>query len=229
MERYIRQTRLPGIGAEGQRRLAGSRIVMIGCGALGTAAALYLAGAGVGMMDVIDYDTVDLSNLQRQPAFAEADAGKPKARVLAGRLAALNSEISVNGVIAKVSEDNFAKLTAGADILMECTDNPATKYMITGLCERSSLPYVIGGVNGFQGQVMSWSPGATPYKEVFPPADTTAYTPPAVFGPAPGTVGCVQAAEAIKYLSGVRLALVDRLLLIDTLTMVFRTISLNEE
>lgn len=226
-DRYLRQTGLPEIGPEGQHRLVGSRAVIVGCGALGTAAALYLAGAGVGDIVVVDYDTVDLSNLQRQPAFTETDLRQPKAQVLARRVAALNSEITVHAVNEKVSENNFSKLTDNADILVEGTDNPSTKYLITGLCERKGLPYVIGGVSGFKGQAMSWLPGATPYKSVFQvPGDDYVYSPPAVLGPLPGIVGCVQAAEVIKYLGGTGFTLVDRLLLVDILEMDFRTILL---
>lgn len=192
---------------------------------MGTAATLYLAGAGVGRLVVIDYDTVDLSNLQRQPAFTEANVGLPKARVLGERLAALNSEITVQTITTKVTEDNFAELTDGADILVEGTDNPSTKFLLTRLCERNSLPYVIGGVNGFQGQVMSWLPGTTPYREIFSQVEGV-YSPPPVFGPVPGIVGCLQASEVIKYLSGVGLALTDKLLIADTLGMTFKTILL---
>ncbi len=227
MDRYIRQTRLPEIGSAGQKRLARSRVVMVGCGALGTAATLYLAGAGVGTLVVIDHDTVDLSNLQRQPAFTEGNVGQLKARVLGERLAALNSEVTIDTIVTRVSDDNFAEMTDGADILVEGTDNPSTKFLLTSLCEQYSLPYVIGGVNGFQGQAMSWQPGTTPYRAVFPPVDgDMQYSPPPVFGPVPGIVGCVQAAEVIKYLSGEGFALTDRMWLADTLKMTFNTISL---
>lgn len=229
--RYSRTEALPEIGPDGQRRISAGSVLVIGCGALGSAAASYLAGAGVGRLGLVDFDTVDISNLQRQVAYTEEDAGKPKCIRLADRLRRLNAEILIQPVEALATRDNISSLTDGYDFVVEGSDNPSTKMLVAAACDEAGISYCIGGVAGFSGQVMTHTPGTTRYSDIFPeaPGQRGAFTPCSaggVLGPAAAVVASVQAAEALKYLSGAGSLLTDRLLTIDTLTMTFNTFSL---
>lgn len=229
--RYSRTEALPEIGQDGQRRISAGSVLLIGCGALGSAAASYLAGAGVGRLGLVDYDTVDISNLQRQVAYTEDDAGKHKCMRLADRLTHLNSEIQIQPVTTLATRKNIFTLMDGYDFVVEGSDNPSTKMLVAAACDEAGISYCIGGVAGFSGQVMTHIPGTTRYSDIFPeaPEPVGAFTPcqaRGVFGPAAAVVASVQAAEALKYLSGAGSLLTDRLLTIDTLTMTFRTFSL---
>ena len=229
MDRYIRQTRLEEIGPEGCARLASARVTMVGCGALGTAAGLYLAGAGTGHITIADFDTVDITNLQRQPAFTESDLGAPKSATLGRRLRELNSGIEVESVEALLRHSGLERLAAGADVVVEATDNPASKRMVAEVCESLSVPYVTAGVSRWQGQVMSWEPGYPGWNDLFPENDEAGFTPCSlggIIGPLPGIAGCIEATEAIKIITGAGTPLFGRLLTIDALTMTFSTISL---
>lgn len=227
--RYIRNIQLPEIGEAGQRRLLASSVLVLGAGALGTVASMYLAASGVGRIKVVDFDNIDITNLQRQLSYSEADLGKSKVITLTERLRAINSEIKVQAVNQFVKPDDLANLMQDSDLVLECSDNPDTKYAVTSAAEAQEIPYVLGGVAQWRGQVMDWAPGHARYSDFFPVgADSNGYTPCSiggVFGPAPGIVASIQAAEAIKLLTGAGVPLLDRLLLIDTLKMTFRTIS----
>lgn len=228
-DRYIRTIQLPEIGEAGQQRLLGSSVLVLGAGALGSVASMYLAASGIGHIRVVDFDNIDVTNLQRQLSYTEADLGRSKVMTLAERLRSINSEIEVEAVNQFVKPDDLAALMHGCDLVLECSDNPDTKYAVTTAAESLCIPYVLGGVAQWRGQVMDWAPGHARYADFFPiGADSNGYTPCSiggVFGPAPGIVASIQAAEAIKLLVGAGHPLLDRLLLIDTLNMTFRTIS----
>lgn len=219
--RYSRQTSLPHFGAEGQRRLGEACILVIGCGALGSAAAMRLAGAGAGRLILVDFDTIDISNLQRQIAYTEADSGLPKALTLAARIRALNSETETTVLDQLADEKLLRELLPQCDFAVEGSDNPATKYLVSRLCEETSTPVCIGGVREFEGQVTTWTPGHATYSDFFPPTtEETAFLPcgmGGVFGPLPGIVGAIQAAEAMKCVAQCGRLLTDRLLRIDCL------------
>lgn len=223
MQRYARNIALPQIGAEGQRRICSGRVLLVGCGALGSAVGLYLAGSGVGTIGLADFDTVDITNLQRQVAYAEEDAGISKARCLAGRLRALNSTVRVNTYLSVVTPDTFADVASGYDIVADCSDNPATKHFLPQAATASGKPCVSAGVGGFVAQVTTSMPGAVTFADIF--GDSGGDSPmiacgsAGVFGPAAGVAATLQAAEVLKILAGAGSLLSGRLLVLDTLTM----------
>lgn len=220
--RYSRLEALPEIGREGLQLLAASRVLVIGCGALGSMAAMYLAASGIGTVGIADFDTIDITNLQRQLFFDEHSLGKSKADVLAARMRALNSEIKVNVEECLVTEKKAHELFPEYDFVIDGSDNPATKFMTDRVCSDTQTPCCIGGVGGFRGQVMSWHPGATRYSEVFSPQECSAFTPcgmAGVLGPAAGVVASIQAAEAIKHSARCGTLLLNRLFTIDLLTL----------
>lgn len=230
LRRYSRTIALPEIGEEGQARICAGSALIVGAGALGSVAAVYLAAAGVGRIGISDFDTVDLSNLQRQVAYSEASAGKPKVDELAARMAALNSTITIERHNKFITAKNAAQIFAGYDVVIEGSDNPSTKHLVAKTCSDLRLPCVIGGVSAWSGQVMTVMPGDTAYNDIF--GDTpacSAFAPcgaAGVIGPLPGIVGAAQAVEALKLLAYVGTLLRNRLLVIDALTFTTRTFTL---
>ena len=221
--RYSRTTMLPEIGEEGQQRLLGSTVTIVGAGALGTVCAMYLAGSGVGRIRLIDFDTIDVSNLQRQLSFSTADCGARKAEACAARMAGINPEVEVEVETAMLTRANAPGLLARSDLVMEGSDNPSTKYLVTDTAVALGIPYVLGGVARWQGQVQSWVPGHRSYRDLFPEsACEGGYLPCSVggvLGPLPGVIGSMMACEAVKLLTGAGQPLLDRLLTVDALTM----------
>lgn len=233
--RYARTIALPQIGDQGQQRLLEARVLIVGAGALGSAAALQLAAAGVGMLRIVDFDTVGLSNLPRQTAYTTGDLGKPKVTALAARLRDANPGVTVEPVEGLATGANFPDLAQGMDLVVEGSDNPATKYMVARKAREAGLTVVLAGVNGFDGQLMTFGPDDSPrYDDIFPePASTSATcalgttcSQGAVYSPLPVILGTLQAAEAIKTLTGAGDTLRGRLLLLDLLHMTTRTIHL---
>lgn len=229
-ERYIRNIQLPEIGLEGQKRLLDSRVLIVGTGALGSISSMYLAASGVGRLTLVDFDTIGISNLQRQLSFSTSDCGRLKTEAARQRIAEINPEVSVDLFPKKLTRENAPTLFAGHDLVIEGSDNPATKYLVTDLCAEMDIPCVLGGVAQFKGQVTSWKPGFPTYRDIFPErASEGEYTPCSiggVFGPLPGIVASAQACEAIKILTGTGTPLYGRLLLIDTLDPVATIIDL---
>ncbi|MDE6267921.1 MAG: HesA/MoeB/ThiF family protein [Muribaculaceae bacterium] len=225
MRRYSRTVMLPEIGEEGQRRLLASRVMVVGAGALGSIVSMYLAGAGVGTIEIADFDTVDLSNLQRQLSFEERNVGEIKVQATALRLRAINSGIRVIAHEEFIRRDRARELFSQADVVVEGSDNPSTKYMVSEVCVELGKACVLGGVAGWRGQVMTWAPGHSSYRDLYPEAaDIGGCTPCSqggVMGPVPGIVGSVQATEVIKLLTKSGTPLFDRLLTFDALDMQF--------
>ena len=217
--RYSRLMSLPGIGAEGVEKLRSGKVLVVGCGALGSLCAMYLAASGTGTVGIADFGTVDISNLQRQLFYDERCLGQPKCATLAGRIRAINSETAVNEYPRMFNESSAAGIFADYDFIIDGSDNPATKLMTAPVCQRLGIPYCIGGVREFGGQVRSWSPGHTGYDGLF--GDTpqcTGFMPcsvAGVLGPAAGVTASVQASEAIKHLTGCGKMLYDRLFTFD--------------
>lgn len=227
MDRYLRHIQLDGFGEEAQRRLAEAKVLVVGAGALGTVAALYLGASGTGHITIADFDTIDITNLQRQLSYSEADVGRPKAETLASKIRAANSTIKVDSITRKLTPDNLPDVIKGCDIVMECSDNPSTKYAVTSACESAGIPYVLGGIAQYRGQVMAWQKGCPTYREIFP--EESAYLSAAqggVLATAPGIIGSMQATEAIKILASVGEPLFSRLLMVDTLAPSFMIIEL---
>ena len=221
--RYAREMSLPEIGREGVERLLGASVLIVGCGALGSVAAMYLAAAGVGRIGVADFDTVGLSNLQRQLSYTEDDLGKPKAETLAAKLKAINSTIKVESIGMMMTKSNLPRYMEEYDVVVEGSDNPSTKYLVSDTARTLGKPCVIGGVRGFVGQITTQLPDGPYYRDIFPDIPERCGLTPCsamgVLGPVPGIIASLQATEAIKLITGVGKPLSGRLLQIDTLTM----------
>ena len=211
MLRYSRTIAVPGIGEEGQQRLCDASVLVVGAGALGSVVALYLAGAGVGHIGLADFDTIDISNLQRQIAYAEDQAGERKVAALAARLRALNTTISVTEHPVLVTARNAATLFADYSHIADCTDNPSTKHLMAALAQQCGKPCVTAGVSGFTAQVFTTLPGAPSYNDMFGepdrsnPAGCPAFAPcgaDGVVGPAAGVAATCQCTELIKLITG---------------------------
>lgn len=225
--RYSRNIAIPEIGAEGQQRLLSGSVLVVGCGALGSIAATYLSASGVGRIGIADFDTIDLSNLQRQVMYATADAGKRKSSVLAEKLRGLNPDVEVDEIKMMVRPADASRLFSDYDFILDGSDNPDTKFMTSRECEQLQKPCCIGGIRGFRGQLMSWLPGCVAYHELFSEGVEEGMLPcstEGVFGPATGMLGAMQAGEALKFLSGAGELLTDRLLEFNLLTMNFRVV-----
>lgn len=205
-KRYSRQMAVDGIGESGQRKLSEAKIAVIGCGALGSIVSMYLAGAGVGELIIADFDTVDISNLQRQVFFSEFDAGLKKVEVIAARIKALNSEVKVRANDVMVTAKNGGEIVGDADFVIDATDNPASKFMTDRLCGTLAIPCCIGGVEGMRGQLITILPGDARYSDIFPDQPEDPGMAPCsvagVLGPTAGVVASFQAAEAIKFITG---------------------------
>ena len=225
MERYQRQIALPEIGEEGQALLSQARVLIVGVGGLGSPIALYLAGAGVGCLGLVDDDCVSLSNLQRQILYTEQEVGQPKALCAARRLCQLNSSITIHPYPQRLTAETIDEILCQYDLVVDGCDNFATRFLINDHCAKRGIPYIYGGICGFEGQVSVFPNDGTShssYRTLYPDEATTLAMPhpsKAVIGVTPGIVGCVEAAEAIKLICHVGEPLVDRLWTIDLRTM----------
>ena len=220
--RYHRQTMLPEIGEEGQRRLADAKVLVVGAGGLGSPITLYLAGAGVGTLALMDDDVVSLTNLHRQVLYGEDVLGMPKAVCATERLQSLNSDVHIITYPERLTPQNAAERIAAYDIVVDGTDNAAVRYLISDVCQALRKPYVYGAICGFEGQVAVLCAGHATYRTLYPQDDAPASSLPVVkgvVGPTPGTVGSVEAAQAIQLLCGMGSPLIDRLWTIDLRTM----------
>jgi molybdopterin/thiamine biosynthesis adenylyltransferase len=233
--RYSRHILLSEIGIEGQQRLLGSRALLIGAGGLGSPIALYLASAGVGRLTIVDGDTVDLTNLQRQIVHRTDSIGRDKAVSARETLATINPEVEVVAVTERLGEERIAALAADADVVLDGSDNFATRHAVNRACIKHRKPLVSGAAVRFDGQVSVFDmrrADAPCYACLFPEAGENEDTPCAVMGvfaPITGIIGTIQAAEALKLLIGTGEALTGRVLLIDALTMQLRTIRLRKD
>lgn len=226
-ERYERQLIFPPIGPEGQRKLERSKVVVVGAGGLGCPAAVYLACAGVGNLTIIDSDSVELSNLNRQILHWEENVGQPKAFSAAGKLSRLNSAIKVTPVVARVSEENAEALVSGADVVVDAVDNWPTRMLLSRACYRKGIPLVHGGVNGFVGQITTIIPGRTPCLGCAVRVPPTPKGPIPVVGATPGLVATLQVMEVLKLLVGFGELLEGRMLFVNGETMRFATVPLQ--
>lgn len=230
--RYDRQIRLDGIGLEGQERLTRAKVLVVGAGGLGGSAIYYLAAAGVGTLGVADGDVVDLSNLQRQILHTTADLGGPKTRSALDRITALNPGVSVNVHPTFVSAETILDVLGPYDFVIDATDTFAAKFLINDACVLAGKAYSHGGVVAYAGQTMTVHPRKSAcYRCLFEelPADgvVDGALDVGVLGPWAGTIGAIQASEAIKHVCGVGQPLTDSLLTLEALTMSFRKIGLS--
>ena len=226
-ERYKRHLMLPELGEEGQQRLQRGSVLIVGAGGLGCPVAIYLAAAGVGRIGIIDFDKVDTSNLQRQIAYTEAEVGEPKVEMLSRRLRAMNSALQVDA-IARRFDAETAELVDNYDVIIDASDNLATKYFCNDVCVEHRRPLVHASINQFTGNVMTILPGTVTLRDVFPEAiEVRSSATFGVLGVIPGIAGTVQAAEAIKLLAGIGDLLTNRLFTFDALSMQFNVVDLG--
>lgn len=233
VQRYARHIILPGVGAEGQRKLLDAKVLVIGTGGLGSPISMYLAAAGVGSIGLVDFDVVDLSNLQRQIAHGTSDIGRPKVESAGETLLELNPNIEVVTYDTLLSSANAFEVLEPWDIVIDGTDNFPVRYLVNDATQMLGKPLVYGSIYQFEGQATVFMPGPeTPcYRCLFPqpppPGTVPSCAEGGVFGVLPGIVGCIQATEAIKLVTGLGETLEGRLLIFDALTMEFQTVRLR--
>lgn len=223
--RYSRHILLDDIGIEGQEKLLAAHALVIGAGGLGSPAAFYLASAGVGRITLVDDDTVDLTNLQRQILHTTERVGQPKAQSGKQTLAQINPEVEVVALTERVGDARLTELVRQADVVLDCCDNFATRHAVNRACVENKVPLVSGAAIRFDGQVSVFDPRRedTPcYACLFPPDqqfEEVLCSTMGVFAPLVGIIGATQAAEALKLLAGIGESLAGRLLLLDARTM----------
>jgi molybdopterin/thiamine biosynthesis adenylyltransferase/rhodanese-related sulfurtransferase len=232
--RYGRHLSLDEIGPEGQRLLKSARVLIVGAGGLGSPASLYLAAAGVGTLGLVDFDHVDRSNLQRQILYGESDVGRPKLAAAQERLRDINPHVQVATHATRLSAQNAEAIVSDYDLVVDGTDNFATRYLVNDVCVLVGRPNVYGSVLRFDGQVSVFALNDGPcyrclFREPPPPGLVPSCGEAGVMGVLPGIVGSLQAMEAIKLITGIGEPLVGRLLLIDALDMTFRTIEVRKD
>jgi adenylyltransferase/sulfurtransferase len=232
--RYSRHTLLPEFGAAGQERLKSARVLLVGAGGLGSPAALYLAAAGVGTLGLVDFDQVDLTNLQRQVLYGTGDVGKPKLDVAKARLADLNPHVSIELHREAFNAENAMRLVRAYDVVVDGTDNFSTRFLVNDACVMAGRPNVYGSVFRFEGQAAVFAtPGGPCYRCLHPEPPPAGLIPNCaeggVLGVLPGIIGTIQATETIKILTGIGESLAGKLLLFDALRMRFRQITLPRD
>ena len=233
--RYSRHILLDEVGIEGQERLLASHALVIGAGGLGSPVALYLASAGVGHITLVDHDAVDATNQQRQVAHTLARVGRPKAESAREAMSAINPDPQITTVLQRADTTLLDHLVPQAQVVLDCTDNFATRHAINRACVRHGVPLVSGAAIRFDGQLAVYDPrdqGSPCYACVFPESDDMEEVRCAtmgVFAPLVGIVGTMQAAEALKILTGMGSQLVGRLLMLDGRSMAFTDIRMGRQ
>jgi molybdopterin/thiamine biosynthesis adenylyltransferase/rhodanese-related sulfurtransferase len=231
--RYARHLALPQVGLEGQEKLKAGRVLLVGAGGLGSPAALYLAAAGVGTLGLVDFDTVDASNLHRQLLFGTGDIGRSKLEAAARRLEDVNPNARVERHEVRLTSENALDIVRGYDVVLDGTDNFPTRYLVNDACVLAGKPNVYASVFRFEGQAsVFWAAKGPCYRCVYPEPPPPNLVPSCaeggVLGVLPGLLGLVQAVETIKLLLGIGDTLVGRLLLVDALSMQFREMKLQK-
>src|SRR5437016_9036020 len=232
--RYSRHLILPDVGVPGQEKLKAARVLLIGAGGLGSPAALYLAAAGVGTLGLVDFDNVDVTNLQRQILHGTKDVGRPKLVSARERIADVNPHVRLETYETALTSKNALEIIAGYDIVVDGTDNFATRYLTNDACVLLGKPNVYGSIFRFEGQASVFGVDDGPcYRCLFPepppPGSVPSCAEGGVLGVLPGIVGTIQATEAIKLILGIGETLAGRLLLIDALSMQFRAMTLRKD
>ena len=232
--RYARHLTLPEVGPEGQKLLTEASILVVGAGGLGSPALLYLAAAGIGKIGIIDDDSVDLSNLQRQVLHSTSAVGEAKVISAKRRLSDLNPEVTIETYEERLGVDNALNLIGDFDLVIDGSDNFSTRYLINDACEILGKPWVFGSIHRFEGQVTTFNlDGGANYRDLFPETPPMELAPncaeAGVLGVLPGIIGSIQATEAIKIVLGVGESLSDRLLVIDALGMKMRSLSYSSD
>ena len=229
LDRYSRHIIMDEIGPEGQAKLLDGSALVVGAGGLGAPAIQYLAAAGVGRLGIVDDDEVERSNLQRQVVHRDDDVGRPKVESAAEFVAGLNPDVSVETHRRRVGPSDVEGLVADYDVVVDCSDNFPTRYMLNDACRIHGVPVAHGAIYRFEGQATTLTPEGPCYRCLFPEAPEPGTVPDCattgVLGVLPGTVGCIQATEATKLLLDAGDVLAGRLLFYDAMAMSFETVS----
>ena len=234
VRRYSRHLIIPDVGMTGQKRLKNARVLCVGAGGLGSPALLYLAAAGVGTLGVIDFDVVDESNLQRQIIHGQSDIGKLKAESARESIAEINPYVNVQVHTEALSTDNVMEIFSGYDLIVDGTDNFATRYMVNDACVLLGKPYVWGSIFRFDGQAsVFWAEYGPCYRCLYPDPPPPGMVPSCAEGGVLGvlcaSIGSIQVTEAIKLLTGIGESLVGRLMIYDALEMSYRTVRVRKD
>ena len=235
IRRYSRHLILPEVGMAGQRKIRNASVLCIGAGGLGSPIALYLAAAGIGRIGLVDFDTVDYSNLQRQILHGDADVGRSKAESARDSLRAINPNVDVVLHPVRISSENALDLVRGYDVVVDGTDNFPTRYLTNDACVLLGKPNVYGSIFRFEGQASVFAPhlGGPCYRCLYPEPPPPGMVPSCaeggVLGVLPGIIGCIQATEILKLILGRGDSLINRLLLFNALDMKFRELKLRRD
>jgi adenylyltransferase/sulfurtransferase len=231
VNRYSRHLIMPQIGSQGQRRLMNAKVLMLGAGGLGSPSAVYLSLAGVGTIGLVDFDVVDLSNLQRQILHQNDDVGRPKVISAKETINRFNPDVNVQLHETMLSAENAMEIISQYDVVVNGADNFPSRYLVNDACYLLGKPLVDGSILLFDGQATVYLPGKGCYRCLFPspppPGEVPSCAEAGVLGALTGLVGSIQAIEAAKLLLGIGESLSSRLLLIDALTMEFRTVKIR--
>lgn len=232
--RYGRHFILPEVGAEGQTRLKAARVLLVGAGGLGSPAALYLAASGIGVLGLVDFDVVDLSNLHRQVIHGTADVGRSKLDSAAERIKSVNPHVSVVKHDALLTSANAMEIVDGYDLVLDGTDNFATRYLVNDTCVLLGKPNMYGSIFRFDGQATVFcTPGGPCYRCLYPEPPPPGMVPSCaeggVLGVLPGIIGIIQATEAVKHILSVGQPLIGRLMLYDALAMTFTELKIRRD
>lgn len=230
MNRYHRQILLPEIGEEGQKKLAAASVVVVGLGGLGSPVALYLAGAGIGKLGIVDSEDVEVSNLHRQILYTTDDLGKKKSAVAFERLSRLNPEVKITPYDLRVTLDNVQKLITDYDLVIDCSDNFSTRYLMNEACVKAKKTLLHGAIFRTDGQVTVIKPGETPCLNcIFPKPKELPTKVEGVLGPTAGLIATILATEAIKLILDTGDSLTGKLLIYDSIKMNFRKVNLKRD
>src|SRR5262252_4955359 len=234
VKRYSRHLIIPDVGMTGQKRLKNSKVLCVGAGGLGSPALLYLAAAGVGTLGVIDFDVVDESNLQRQIIHGQSDIGRPKALSARDSIKEVNPYVTVIVHEEALTNDNVMEIFSGYDLIVDGTDNFATRYMVNDACVLLGKPYVWGSIFRFDGQAsVFWAEHGPCYRCLYPEPPPPGMVPSCAEGGVLGvlcaTVGSIQVNEAIKVITGIGEPIVGRLMIYDALDMTFRSVNVRKD
>lgn len=232
--RYSRQIVLPDVGSKGQEKLLSAKVLIVGCGGLGSSCALYLAAAGIGRIGIVDSDAIELHNLQRQILHSAKDVGRPKAESANDRLSALNPEIEIIPYKLRLTQENALEVIKEYDIIVDGSDNLATKYLINDACVISRKPFSCGSVFRYYGQAITVLPDKSAcYRCLFrrppPPEFIADCRQTGILGTVPGVIGTIQANEVLKYILGIGVLLAGKLLVFDALNSSFHQVKVTRD
>jgi len=231
--RYNRQVMLPEIGQGGQQKLKTARVLVIGIGGLGSPVSVYLTAAGIGTLGIVDFDVVELTNLQRQTVYSTSDVGQPKLLAAKKRLSQINPTVKIETYDVRLNTKNAERIIREYDIIIDGTDNFPARYLMNETCVRLNKPFIYGSVCQFEGQISVFDARKGPcYQCLFEEPPPESIMPPSaengVLGAVPGIIGMIQSAEAIKLILGKGTPLIGRMLILDALDMQFREMTLTK-